>query len=200
MSSMSYSLRPLRSCPVLIDSCAKLLKSIWPHTKTERLQHLENEKCSGLPYSLVLIEHQENVADLVIGHVRVVQVVYPDPHTSVYLEAGCIDTTRQGLGLAKKLMQMAEQHVVDNLGCRQIFVMCFDHTKSKLEHISYQEYPVATLKTIGGNILGQFDPFCSWHGNAPLPGWEFAYEGPIATKDYMQNRANGINAMVKWMS
>ena len=110
-ANMEYSICSLHTRPDLFNSYAKLLKSTWPHTKTEWLQHLENEKCDGFPCSLVLIEHREQVPDSVIGHIRVVPC--PDPPKSIYFEALCIDKSRQSLGLGKKARQFAERYAAE---------------------------------------------------------------------------------------
>ena len=82
------SLCPLHSRPDLIGSCAELLKITWPCSKPERLHQLTAEEQSGLPCSLVLIEHNgKDDKDAVIGHARLVTVTYPRSPKCAYLEA-----------------------------------------------------------------------------------------------------------------
>ncbi|XP_033636830.1 N-alpha-acetyltransferase 80-like [Asterias rubens] len=110
----------LHSRPDLIASCSSLLRSVWPCTKTERLQLLETENCTGFPCSLVLIDQKENQPDSVIGHIRVLQC--PEPPESVYFEALCIDQSRVGTGLGVQVMKHAEEYAVSSLGLKQAFL------------------------------------------------------------------------------
>ena len=195
----SYSLCCLHTRLDLLNSCAELLKSIWPLTHTERLQQLENEKCSGMPCSLILIEHQENAvqADSVIGHLRVVPVTNPDPPKCVYFEAVCIEKSKQGLGFGKKLMALAEQYAVHTLGCDQAFLCIYIRLASFYASISYQRYPTGgTVHMTGANLLGQVASPVSWPGNTIPPGWEHAYADPVPSVEEI----NSYCWMTKYLS
>ncbi|XP_071801453.1 N-alpha-acetyltransferase 80-like [Asterias amurensis] len=164
----------LHSRPDLIASCSSLLLSVWPFTKTERLQLLENENCTGFPCSLVLIDQKENQPDSVIGHIRLAPCL--EPLESVYLEAFCIDPSRTGRGLGVKMMKHAEEYAYSALGLKQAFLWSATSMRGYYSKLMYQEYTKFGITTVGGNILGQYNGATTWRGNVPPTGWESAYE------------------------
>ncbi|XP_071800154.1 N-alpha-acetyltransferase 80-like [Asterias amurensis] len=177
----------LHSRPDLIASCSSLLRSVWPCTKTERLQLLETENCTGFPCSLVLIDQKENKPGSVIGHIRVLQC--PEPPESVYFEALCIDQSRVGTGLGVKVMKHAEEYAVSTLGLKQAFLWTDISMKGFYSKLSYQEFTKFGITTVGGNLLGQFSVASNWQGNVPQSGWESEYEdGHFATEDDLREK------------
>ncbi|XP_071801238.1 N-alpha-acetyltransferase 80-like [Asterias amurensis] len=177
----------LHSRPDLIASCSSLLLSVWPYTKTERLQLLENENCTGFPCSLVLIDQKENQPDFVIGHIRLAPCI--EPPESVYLEAFCIDPSRTGRGLGSKLLKHAEEYAVSVLGLKQAIVWCETSLMGYYsKQSSYQKHLEVDIQTVGGNILGEWPEATTWPGNVPPTGWECEFEeGRVATEDDLKD-------------
>ncbi|XP_038078726.1 uncharacterized protein LOC119746040 [Patiria miniata] len=198
-STASCSLQCLHTRRDLLRSCEELLKSIWPHSATERLYRLESEECIGLPCSLVLIEHRAGSPDEVIGHVRLVKVSHPETPKSAFIEGVCVKRSFQGSGLGKKLMQLTEQYMAEELGYEQAFLICLAPVGDFYRRLSYEEFPILTLETVGANLLLTFDRV-SWYGNKPAIGWESAYEdGPIVSEDEMRLQAYGQLTMRKYL-
>ncbi|XP_071800153.1 uncharacterized protein [Asterias amurensis] len=185
---MSLSIRCLHTRPDLIVSCSKLLKSVWPCSRVERLQHLENENCTGFPCSLVLIDHRENRPDSVIGHLRIVPVKFPIQPKSVYLEAGCVDKSRQMEGLYKQMLSFADKFASETLECQQIFGWIFKDFNPFVKSIGYVECPDFTVRAVGANALEPFGTPRFWTKDTPPPdNWKFAPDGSIITKDALLN-------------
>ena len=163
--SLSYSLRSLHARQDLIRSCVELLKSTWPNCLAERLYQLApDEGSAGLPHSLVLIEHQGNVADVVIGHLRLAPITYPLFPKGVYFEAGCITRPKQGFGLGKKMLHLAENYAVSTLGCKQALLTCHSSLASYFQSLSYTQHKEPSLKVVGQSILRPLDDICQWYG------------------------------------
>lgn len=182
---MSYSFSCLYTRPDLIDSCAKLLKSVWPCTQTDRLPRLVKEEGTGLPCSFVLIKHQENLEDCVVGHVRV--VLCRDPE-SVYLEALCVDKSHRGLGLQKQLILSSEEYSATLDFKVLFFSVDISRAQYYKDHLSYQILPRDFILTsVGGNVLGHYDGASTWPGNEPYPGWESCYNGTTVNQDEMKD-------------
>ncbi|XP_038049063.1 N-alpha-acetyltransferase 80-like [Patiria miniata] len=199
--NLNVSLCPLHTRQDLIESCAELIKITWPCSKPERLHRMAAEETSGLPCCLVLIEHREDAPDVVVGHVRLVTVTSPETPRSAYLEAICIHPSKRGLGLGYKMMKLAERYAYDNLGCKQMFLLCLATTLGFYERLSYQLYPVLKLETEGINLLSHSPKFATWYGNKPLKGWEFVYsDGPCASKEVMKRRAFGQLTLRKYLT
>ena len=180
---MSLSIRCLHTRPDLIVSCSNLLKSVWPCSRIERLQHLENENCTGFPCSLVIIDHGENRPDSVIGHFRIVPVKFPIQPNSVYLEAGCVDKSRQMEGLYKQMLNFADKYAFETLECQQMFWWIFRDFISFYKSIGCVE-----CAAVGANALEPFGTPRFWTKDTPPPdNWKFAPDGSIITKDALLN-------------
>ena len=172
---MSLSIRCLHTRPDLIVSCSNLLKSVWPCSRIERLQHLENENCTGFPCSLVLIDHGENRPDSVIGHFRIVPVKFPIQPNSVYLEAGCVDKSRQLEGLYKQMLNFADKYAFETLECQQIFAWILKNSITFFKRGGFVECPDFTVRAVGANALEPFGTPRFWTKDTPPPNnWKFA--------------------------
>ena len=163
----TISLCSLNSRLDLLDSCIHLLKSTWPHCRADRLRRLAFQEKNGLPCSLILIQHGENVPDKVIGHVRLVTVTKPDTPKSVYSESGCVDKSWQAMGYGKGSMHLVERYAAVTLGTRRLFLSASESMRGFFEDLSYKEYHGPSFETIGANLLISYDEAYSWEGNQP---------------------------------
>ena len=198
MADTAVSLVPLHTRPDLIDTSAEVIRTFWPACKTERLRRIVAEEGSGLPCSLVLIEHLENSPEQVIGYSRLVPVTRPESPLGAYIEGITVIASKQGQGFGRKLMTETEEYGEQNCGCEQFFLFCYAHKKSFYEHLSYEEIPANSFDTIGANLHRTVDRISSWYGNQPPAGWESAYDwGHIASKEEMAEGAFGFITMRK---
>ena len=181
----SLSICPLLTRPELTAESARLVGSLWPGCEADRLPRLVASECSGqLPCSLILLQHEESTPDTVIGFARLVQVTRPKTPPTAYLESVCIEKSRQGAGLGKKMILMVEEYAAEVLGCQQIVLICKQSMAGYYARLCYEVIPPLSYETVGANLVlhPEIEPG-KWFVNTEPSGWEAAYDGrPTASK------------------
>ena len=81
------------------------------------------------------------------------------------------------MGLGRKLVSMTERYAAETLQCQQVFLHCDPSLREYYTKLSYEELPLSSVETVGGNLLLQVPLVGSWEGNEAPPGWETAYDG-----------------------
>ena len=148
-----------------------------------------DESLGGLPCSLLLLQRQDGAPDALIGFVRLVAVTRPQAPLAAYVEALCIDEPLRGRGLGKELLLRAEKYAAETLGCEHFYLLSEAEMRDYYVRLGYEEVPILSFGTLGGNLLLHFHKDGDRFGNEAPPGWETAYDGrPYISKEDIENQ------------
>ncbi|XP_071491803.1 N-alpha-acetyltransferase 80-like [Diadema antillarum] len=141
-----FTIKALHENKELTDDCVQLLNDEWPRSKAARLFSV-SKSCSTLPYSLVLVEHE----DTVVGYCRLAKVI--SDTSSVLVESVVVDKNRRGQGLGRLLMELCERHAFAS-GYKKMY-LCTKDKQDFYQHLGYSF--CKAVNTLGAQMLETCD-------------------------------------------